>query len=59
MTGTMHGSSQGEYLEYICPTSITEERLEYIEAVMFGTGMGLFVSDKAYEVEDLPEDISD
>lgn len=59
VAGTMHGSSQGEYLEYICPTSITEERLEYIEAVMFGTGIEVSVSDKAYEVEDLPEDISD
>lgn len=59
VAGTMRGSSQGDYLEYICPTSMTEERLEYIEAVMFGTGIVLSVSGKAYEVEDLPEDISD
>lgn len=55
----MRGSIQGEYLEYICPTSITEEKLEYIEAVLFGTGSVIRVSPEAYEVAELPQDLGD
>jgi hypothetical protein len=55
----MYGSSQGEYLKYICPTSITEEKLDYIEAVFFGTGIVIRLSPEAYEVSELPEDLGD
>jgi len=37
-SGTLRGAVQGDWLEYICPESISDEYLQWIASVLFNTG---------------------
>lgn len=47
--GTLKGYCQSDWINYICPASVSETKLNYIEAVYFGKGSEYEVSEEAYE----------
>lgn len=50
--GWIKGSSQGDWMRYICPESISKERVHWIEAVLFATGTEFMVcTDENQEEE--------
>ena len=51
-TGVMRGYSQGEYARYICPSRLSAKTLEYIEAVIFATGVEFEVTEEKIESAD-------
>lgn len=51
-TGVMRGNSQGDYARYICPSHLSAKTLEYIEAVIFATGIEFEVSAEKIESAD-------
>lgn len=46
INGTLHGCCQGDWLEYICPEDM-QDRLDYIEAVLFATGNEYQITEQA------------
>lgn len=51
INGTLHGYSQGDWMDYICPKKLADS-IHYIEAVIMGTGTEYFVSDDMLESEE-------
>lgn len=45
-SGTMSGSVQREWVEYICPASVDQETIDYIEGVFFGTGTEYLITEE-------------
>lgn len=60
ITGTIAGSSQSDWMDYICP-KIMKDRVPYIEAVLFATGTEFYITDDKIEVDglNLEEDLHD
>lgn len=50
--GTIRGSSQGDWMEYICPEAVSDEAIKYIEAVLFATGTEYEVTVEKIESAD-------
>lgn len=48
VTGTIHGYSQGDWMEYICPR-LMAGRVPYIEAVLMGTGTEYGITEDMIE----------
>ena len=51
-TGVMRGNSQGDFARYICPSYLSAKALDYIEAVIFATGIEFEVSAEKIESAD-------
>lgn len=56
-SGTMHGSVQSEWVEYICPASVDEETIDYIEGVFFGTGTEYLITEEKIDSADDFDDV--
>jgi len=53
-SGTFRGSCQRDWLYYICPEELSDDYLDYVESVLFGTGTEYLISDELIEsVDDL------
>ena len=50
--GTIRGCCQGDWLDYIAPETMNQEKLKYIEAVLFATGT-------EFETTEVPIDSAD
>jgi len=50
-TGMFRGCCQGDWINYICPKSLSDEYLDYVEAVLFGTGTEFSITCESYEEE--------
>lgn len=50
-TGEFRGCCQGDWLDYICPESLSQEYLDYVEAVLFATGTEFCITCDAYDLE--------
>ena len=59
--GIMRGSSQSDWVRYICPASLSDEYLAYIEAVIMADGMMAYVTETEIEdpVKELPDSLYD
>lgn len=51
--GTIRGDSQGDWMNYICPESMSDEYINWIEAVLFARGTEFEITE---EPIDSPED---
>ena len=51
-TGVMRGNLRGEYARYICPSHLSTRALNYIEAVIFATGVEFEVTEEKIESAD-------
>lgn len=58
INGTFRGNSQGDWLDYICPEDLGP-RLNYIEAVIMGTGTEFKISTEKCERDDFETDAVD
>lgn len=47
--GTLKGCSQGDWLDYIAPETMSQDKLDYIEAVLFATGTEFETTEEPVE----------
>lgn len=52
-TGYIHGCSQGDWMKYMCPETLSQEAIDYIESVLFATGTEYCITEN--ECESLEE----
>lgn len=55
INGTIHGYSQGDWMEYICPKKM-ESRVHYIESVLFATGSEMAITEEKLDLDGKTED---
>ena len=56
VNGTMHGYSQSDWSNYICPASYDQDAIAYLEGVMMGTGCEWDVPEEKTEtLEEIQE----
>lgn len=56
VTGDIQGNGQGDWMEYICPASMSQESINYIEAVLFNSGTEFSITEDMLDLDGLSED---
>ena len=55
INGTIHGSGQSDWMEYICPKKM-KDRVPYIEAVLFATGTEFAITEEKLDLDGKTKD---